>query len=65
MYHLSPPSAFSEVFRNTLSTLNTKTWSFFCLSLNLPVFNFLIFSAVTLTVTAVIAITSSGVTAHD
>ena len=65
MYPPPPPPLFSEIIRNTLSALNTNTWSIFCQLLNVSVVDFLKVSAVTLTVTPTNAITSSGVTAHD
>ncbi len=60
-----PPNLVVTVLKNTLSTCITGTWGFLCLTVTDFVTMLLQLNAVTLTVTAVIAVTSLGVTVND
>ena len=59
-----PPHLVVTAFKNTLSTCKTGTWGFLCPAVTDSIYLLLESVTVTLTVTAVTAVTSVGVTAH-
>ena len=50
MYTPPPPNLVSKVIKNTLSTLNTRTWGFLCVTVSGLILLLLQPNAVTLTV---------------
>jgi len=59
-----PPNLVSKVIKNTLSTLNTRTWGFLCVTVSGLILLLLQPNAVTPTVTPITAVTSLGVTVN-
>ena len=59
-----PPNLVSKAIKNTLSTLNTRTWGFLCVTVSGLILLLLQPNAVTPTVTPITAVTSLGVTVN-
>ena len=59
-----PPNLVSKEIKNTLSTLNTRTWGFLCVIVSGLILLLLQPNAVTPTVTPITAVTSLGVTVN-